>query len=296
MSRNITFKGIEMHLVGRKIKMGSPAPDFELIGQDMSPRTLKDFQGRIKVLTSFLSLDTSVCEGQVREFNRRAVSLGDEIVVIGISKDLPFAQKRFCDMNGIKNVEVLSDYKSGSFGINYGLLIKEMGLLTRAILIIDQNNILRFLQIVPEASDQPDYNAALDELEEIRRVTPDDRQVQNPGVCQPCEGLGQAWSRESVDAALESLNGWQLQGEKMIVKNYKFKDFEAAVHFTDTVANIAAEQNHHPQIVLDYNKVKIVLWTHTVDGLTKNDFILAQMIDESLDETDPVRKGSACAV
>ncbi len=167
MKKNITFKGNPLTLSGKCIKVGKRARDFRVSDQELKEVTLKNFTGRIKILTSFPSLDTPVCDLQVKEFNKRATSLSNEVVVVGISKDLPFAQKRFCEENDIKNIAVLSDYKYNSFGMNYGLLIKELQLLARSILLVDKNNIIRYIQIVPELSSAPDYNDALKNLEEV---------------------------------------------------------------------------------------------------------------------------------
>ncbi len=167
MARNIKFKGSPITLEGKILTIGAKAPDFKVLSQDMKDVTLSDFQGKVKIITSFPSLDTPVCNLQVREFNKRATGLSSEVVILGISKDLPFAQKRFCEMNGINNVTVLSDYKYSSFGINYGLLIKELNLLARTVLIIDKNDVIRYIQIVEELTNQPDYEDVFKHLEEI---------------------------------------------------------------------------------------------------------------------------------
>ena len=167
MARNIKFKGSPITLEGKILTIGTKAPDFKVLSQDMKDVTLSDFQGKVKIITSFPSLDTPVCNLQVREFNKRATGFSSEVVILGISKDLPFAQKRFCEMNGINNVTVLSDYKYSSFGINYGLLIKELNLLARAVLIIDKNDVIRYIQIVEELTNQPDYEDVFKHLKEI---------------------------------------------------------------------------------------------------------------------------------
>ena len=161
MARNITFKGSPLTIVGRWIKVGERAPDFKVVSQDLKDVSLADFKGKIKIISTFPSLDTPVCDLQVKEFNKRSATLSADIVVIGISKDLPFAQKRFCQENSIKNETVLSDYKTSSFGINYGLLIKELNLLARSVHIIDKNDVLRYSRIVPELTAPPDYEDAL---------------------------------------------------------------------------------------------------------------------------------------
>ena len=169
MPKTVIFKGTPMTLVGRDLTVGSPAPDFKVVSQEMKDVALSNFKGKIKVITFFLSLDTPVCDLQVKEFNKRASLLSSDVVVLGISKDLPFAQKRFCQSNDIKNVVVLSDYKDSSFGLNYGLLIKEMSLLARGVAIVDKKDILRYMEIVKELTTPPNYEEALKALAEVAR-------------------------------------------------------------------------------------------------------------------------------
>ncbi|MDD5128820.1 MAG: thiol peroxidase [Candidatus Omnitrophica bacterium] len=167
MSRTVTFKGERLNLIGRRLKEGRRAPDFKLISQDLKEVTLSDFDGKVKVINFFPSLDTPVCDLQVKEFNKKASGLSPDIVVIGISKDLPFAQARFCSVNEIKNEIVLSDYRFSSFGLNYGVLIKELNLLARGSLIIDQNRKLRYIQLVDEITHSVDFDAVFNKLQEV---------------------------------------------------------------------------------------------------------------------------------
>jgi thiol peroxidase len=146
------------------------APSFTVTAQDMRDVTLGDSKGKVRLISTFPSLDTPVCDLQVKEFNKRAAGLSADVAVIGISKDLPFAQKRFCGENGIKNETVLSDYKKSSFGKGYGLLIEGLELLARAVLIIDKDDILRYMQVVPELTTPPDYDAALKTLDQVVRL------------------------------------------------------------------------------------------------------------------------------
>jgi thiol peroxidase len=152
MARLVTFKGATLTLIGKQIKVGKRAFDFKLIAQDLSVVKLSDFSGKIKVINFFPSLDTPVCDLQVKEFNKKAATLSPEIVVIGVSNDLPFAQARFCSANEIKNEIVLSDYRFSSFGLNYGFLIKELNLLARGTIIIDQQQRIRYIQVVDEVT------------------------------------------------------------------------------------------------------------------------------------------------
>jgi thioredoxin-dependent peroxiredoxin len=168
MARTVTMHGNKLTLVGNEVRVGDKAPEFTATSQDMKDVKLTDFKDKIKVISSFPSLDTPVCDLQVKEFNKRSASFSSDIVVIGISKDLPFAIKRFCSEHDIKNV-IVSDYKFGSFGMHYGLLIDEIKLLARAVLIVDKSDVIRYVQIVPELSTPPDYEAALKALTMVAR-------------------------------------------------------------------------------------------------------------------------------
>lgn len=167
MLKKITFKGSPMTLEGRSLEEGGRAPDFKVVDIGLKEIGLADFKDKIKVITFFPSLDTPVCDLQVKEFNKRASTVSSDVVILGISKDLPFAQKRFCSEHEIKNIKVLSDYKYSSFGENYGLLIKELNLLARGVLIIDKNDIIRYFKVVDELTNPPDYDNALRALESI---------------------------------------------------------------------------------------------------------------------------------
>lgn len=280
MSGKITFKGNPLTLVGRSLKEGSPAPDFKVVSSDLKEVSLADFWGKIKVITSFPSLDTPVCDLQVKEFNRRAAGFSSDVVVAGISKDLPFAQKRFCQEHDIKNVEALSDYKFSSFGINYGLLIKELNLLTRSVVILDKNDTVRFIQIVSELTSPPDYEAVLNKLQEVIKNPSITVREDLPSKCKPCETGAGYLPKETVEKLIAKYRGWQVVEDKKIVKEFKFKDFAEAKYFLDLISVIAEEQNHHPALTLIYNKLKVTLTTHAAGGLTENDFIMARIIDE----------------
>jgi thiol peroxidase len=218
MLRKVTFKGNPMTLVGRNLKLGMLAPDFKAVSTDLKEVGLIDVKDKIKVITSFLSLDTPVCDLQVKEFNKRAVGLSSDIVVVGISKDLPFAQKRFCQANEIKNVTVLSDYKYSSFGINYGLLVKEMNLLARSVVILDKNNILRYMNIVEEMTNPPDYEDALNNLKEIINNPAATVKEELPSKCKPCEGGVSPLPQDKVEKLLAQYRGWELDEEKIAKK------------------------------------------------------------------------------
>jgi len=280
MVRTVTFKGNKLNLVGRALTIGKPATDFKVTTGDLQEAGLADFKDKIKVLTSFPSLDTPVCDLQVKEFNKLASSLGPEVVVIGISHDLPFAQKRFCESFEIKNIKVLSDYKRSSFGINYGLLIKELNLLARAVIILDKANFIRYIQIVPELTQAPDYDDVLKNLEAVVKNPQINVEDTLPVKCKPCEGGVSALPKEKIERLLAQHRGWQLVEDKKLIKELKFKDFVEAKYFLDLVSVIAEEQGHHPDLRLIYNKLKVTLTTHAAGGLTENDFIIARLIDE----------------
>ncbi len=163
---DVYFKGDAVHLEGKLISAGDPAPDFTAVDQQFAEVKFSDIKENVVVLTSFLSLDTETCDLQVKKFNEEAAGFPGGVSVVGISMDLPFAQKRFCEMNGVKNVSVISDYRHRAFGEKYGLLIKEFKLLARAILII-KNGIVEYVSVNGEFADPPDYEGALKALERI---------------------------------------------------------------------------------------------------------------------------------
>ena len=165
----ITMKGNALTLVGNEVKVGEPAQDFEVIANDMSSVKLSSFKGKVCIICSVPSLDTSVCDIETRRFNEEAGKLGSDVVVLTISMDLPFAQKRWCGAAGVKYVQTLSDYRDASFGKAFGILIKELRLLARAVFVIDSKGIVRYIQIVPEIASEPDYEAALDAVKGLEK-------------------------------------------------------------------------------------------------------------------------------
>jgi thiol peroxidase len=157
----VTFKGNPLTLVGELPRVGAPAPDFQVLANDLSPVKLSDLGGKTRVICSVPSLDTAVCDTEVRTFNKHATSLGDDVVVLAISMDLPFAQQRWCGAAGVKNVRTLSDHRDAQFGKAYGVLIKELRLLARAVFVVDKKGVIRYIQVVDEMTNEPDYDAAL---------------------------------------------------------------------------------------------------------------------------------------
>ena len=163
----VTFKGNPMTLVGDQVNVGDKAPDVSLVGTDLGEKKISDFAGKTVILSAVPSLDTPVCDAQSRRFNEEAGKLGDNVVVLTVSLDLPFAQKRWCGAAGADHVLTLSDYRDRSFAQSYGMLIKELGLLCRAVLIIDPQGVVRYKQLVPEVAEEPDYNAVLEALKQV---------------------------------------------------------------------------------------------------------------------------------
>jgi thiol peroxidase len=157
----ITFKGNPMTLLGPDVKVGDAAPDFAVVDNGLAAVSLSQYDGKIKIISAVPSLDTPVCDTETRRFNQEAASLPADIVVLTVSLDLPFAQKRWCGAAGIDKVVTLSDYRERSFGLGYGVLIKELLLLTRAVFVVDAANIIRYIQIVPEVTGEPDYAAVI---------------------------------------------------------------------------------------------------------------------------------------
>lgn len=167
MSANITFQGNPLSLLGTEVKVGDKAPDAELAANDLSAVKVSDFAGKVVAITVVPSLDTPVCDTMTRKFNEEAVKLGDNVVVLAVSTDLPFAQARWCGAAGIENVQTLSDHRDVAFGTGYGVLIDGLRLLARAVFVLDTEGVIKYVQVVPELTDEPDYSAALDVVKEL---------------------------------------------------------------------------------------------------------------------------------
>ncbi|WP_303059049.1 thiol peroxidase [Veillonella magna] len=158
----ITFVGNPMTLVGKEVKVGDKAPDFTLLDNGLAVKTLKDYEGKVKIFSVVPSLDTGVCDAQTRWFNQNVTALSDDVVVLTVSMDLPFAQKRWCGSAGVDNVVTLSDHKDASFGTNYGFLIEELRLLTRGIVVVDKNDKVTYVEYVPEVTNAVNFDAAVE--------------------------------------------------------------------------------------------------------------------------------------
>jgi len=160
----VTFQGNPLTLLGDAIEVGQKAPDFEAVANDLTPIKLSDYAGKTLIISVVPSLDTPVCDTQTRTFNKKASDLDDNVVVLTLSVDLPFAQGRWCGAAEIDRVHTLSDYKDLAFGMAYGLVIKELRLLTRAVLVVDKTGIVQYIQVVNEVTNEPDYQAVLDKV------------------------------------------------------------------------------------------------------------------------------------
>lgn len=165
----VTFKQGPVTLVGNEVKVGDKAPDFTVLANDLSPVSLSNSEGKIRLFSVVPSLDTGVCDAQTRKFNEVAAGLGEDVVILTVSVDLPFAQKRWCGANGIESVQTVSDHRDLSFGEAYGVHIQELRLLTRAVFVVDQNNKVVYVEYVPEATDHPNYDAAIEAVKTLTK-------------------------------------------------------------------------------------------------------------------------------
>ena len=163
----VTVGGGPVTLLGNELKVGDPAPDFVALDNDMSPVAFSSFSGKVCIISTVASLDTSTCDIETRRFNEEASRLGPDVVILTISMDLPFAQKRWCGAAGVDRVKTLSDHRDASFGMSYGVLIKESRLLARTLFIVDRSGVIRYIQVVKELSNEPDYDAVLRAVREF---------------------------------------------------------------------------------------------------------------------------------
>ncbi|MGQ9707946.1 MAG: thiol peroxidase [bacterium] len=164
----VTVQGKPVTLLGKMPKAGERAPDFTVIDNNLQPIDIRRFAGKRLVILSVPSLDTPVCDLETRRFNNEAEKLGDDVVILVISMDLPFAQKRWCGASGVKKVITASDHRDASFGLAYGVLIKELRLLARAIFVIDRAGVIRYVQLVKDVAQEPDYDLALNAVRNLK--------------------------------------------------------------------------------------------------------------------------------
>jgi thioredoxin-dependent peroxiredoxin len=164
---NVTFKGNPMTLPATEVKVGDKAPNFSVLANDLSPVTLESSQGQVRLIAAVPSIDTGVCDAEVRRFNEAAAQL-DNVKVLTVSVDLPFAQKRWCGAAGIENVQTVSDHRDLSFGEAYGVTMKELRLLARAVFVIDSSDTVTYVEYVPEATEHPKYEAAIEAAKQAK--------------------------------------------------------------------------------------------------------------------------------
>ena len=163
----VTFQGQPLTLLGPELSAGDAAPDATLVANDLSEVSLSDYRDKVCLISVVPSLDTGICDMQTRRFNEAAAGLGENVVILTISMDLPFAQARWCGATGADQVVTLSDHRLASFGEAYGVLIKELRLLARAIFVVDTEGVVRYVEIVPEIASHPNYDAALAAVAEL---------------------------------------------------------------------------------------------------------------------------------
>ncbi|MCP4626196.1 MAG: thiol peroxidase [bacterium] len=163
----ITFQGNPLTLIGSAVNVGDSVPDVALLGNDLSPVQLSAYKGKVCVISVVPSLDTPVCDTQTRKFNEEAGNLGENVAILTMSMDLPFAQARWCGAAGVDKVATLSDHRDAAFGEAFGLLIKELRLLARAVLVVDQEGIIQYNQLVKEVTEEPDYSAVLEAVKKL---------------------------------------------------------------------------------------------------------------------------------
>ena len=160
-------KGNPLTLLGNQIKPGDAAPEIIASDNTLKDVKLSDFKGKVVVVSVFPSIDTGVCATQTRTFNKRATELSGDVVILTMSKDLPFALGRFCAAEGINNIHTLSDFKFSKFGLEYGFLVKENQLLARGVVVIDKNGVVKYKEITKDILDEPNYDLAMAAVKEL---------------------------------------------------------------------------------------------------------------------------------
>ena len=163
----VTMKGNPITLMGTELQVGDKAPDFVAIDNDLNPVSFDSFRGKVCIISSVPSLDTPVCDMETRRFNDEAGRLGDDVEILTISMDLPFAQKRWCGAAGVDRVQTLSDHRDAAFGQAYGVLIKGLRLLARAVFVVDKEGTIRYIELVKEIASEPDYDSVLTAVKEL---------------------------------------------------------------------------------------------------------------------------------
>ncbi len=275
MGTTVYLKGKPLTLCGRELETGEHAPDFTAVGESLETARLSDFRGKIKLVTFFPSLDTSVCSDQVKEFNRRALQAGN-VAVIGISMDLPFSQARFRKANSIGNMALFSDHRRASFGSLYGVLIEELRLLARGAFIIDSADILRFSYLADELSHPVDFENIAAALDEVVR-SPAAPVPAFPWRCIPCEKPSTPLDPDRLDQLLARGRDWT-RYDGGIRKEFDFRDFDAAMRFAEMVRAVADEEGYAPGLEVNGSRLTVRLATR--GGLSENEFIMSGIIDQ----------------
>jgi thioredoxin-dependent peroxiredoxin len=245
---SVTLKRKPVNLAGSQVQIGDQAPPFKAISNDLKLFQLRDISSPYKVITSFPSLDTPVCDLQVKQFNHHASELSGEVTVVGISKDLPFAQQRFCSMNEIENVKVVSDYRFTSFGYHYGVLVEELNLLARTVFIIDSQNVIRYIQIVDEISKEPDYQDALDKLDKII----------NQGS-EISDKIKSSQKYDHIRDVTDQFDRWELTPEDNLTATFKLPPEKSPRFLVKAVVVISDEYDFQPYITLRENILNLKL-------------------------------------
>lgn len=163
----VTMRGNPVTLLGKEVKNGDPAPDFTVVGNDLQPVKFSSFKGKVCIISAVPSLDTPVCDMSTRRFNEEASKLSPDIEILTISMDLPFAQARWCGAAGVERVKTYSDHRDASFGTTFGVLIKDLRLLSRAVFVVDRNGTLRYSELVKEIADSPNFDAAIEAAKKL---------------------------------------------------------------------------------------------------------------------------------
>ena len=157
----VTMRGNPITLLGDELRVGDKAPNFVAVGNDLKPVELAQFSGKVCILSAVPSLDTPICDIETKRFNKEAAGLGDNVKILTISMDLPFAQKRWCGAAGVDKVLTLSDHRDAAFGTAYGVLIKDLRLLARAVFVVDKSGKIQYIQLVKEIGTEPNYDEVL---------------------------------------------------------------------------------------------------------------------------------------
>lgn len=167
MGHSVKFGGNPVNLLGKEVKEGDKAQNFTCVGQGLKEVSLSDFDGKIKIISVFPSIDTPVCSMQTARFNKEADKLGEKVVILSISNDLPFAQGRFCAAEGVKNIVMASDHRDLDFSMKYGFLMEGLRLLARGVVVLDANNEVKYVEYVPEVTNEPDFEKALQAVKSL---------------------------------------------------------------------------------------------------------------------------------